>query len=38
MPVDSFNARVAGGLARLTKMRRDFAATPKHTDHKPKGS
>ena len=38
MPAGTFNARVAEGLARLAKMRRDFAATPKHTDHKPKGS
>lgn len=38
MPVNSFNARVAGGLARLTKMRRDFATTPKHSGHTPKGA
>lgn len=38
MPAGSFNARVAGGFAKLAKMRREFAITPKHTARKPKGS
>lgn len=38
MPAGSFNASVAGGLARLAKMRREFAITPKHAGHKPKGA
>ena len=36
MPAGSFNAKVAAGLAKLAKLRREFA-TPGHTGRKSKG-